>query len=189
MPPEFLNQDFHLVNVPYEKVTEEQLSAVWRLLTQECFNDLVATELEEDFTASPVSLVLCSLDMALVGCAGTFLREITYEGDKILLGGIGGVCTRADMRGRGVATSVCRIALEFLTAADCQVAFLATSPMARKIYEKLGFQALVQGFSWENVHGVIKFGNDGMVAPISSSEMAAKIWQAQSPFHVGLGYW
>jgi ribosomal protein S18 acetylase RimI-like enzyme len=189
MLPQFQDHDLHVMNVLIDDLIEQQRGAIQRLQTQDCFADVPGQAIEEDFFTTPVSRVVCYADAALVGCAGTRIREIVYEGNKLLLGGISGVCTRTDMRARGVATRVCRMAMEFLREAHCDVVFLSTSPMARKLYENLGFRALAQGFSWENLRGQIKIGENGMVAPICSPAVAAAIWNGQSRLHVGRGYW
>ena len=105
-----------------------------------------------------------------------------------MLGGISGVCTHGDWRGQGVATQVCTAAMHFLAEAKCDVVFLSTSPMARRLYEKLGFRP-VPRFSWENIHGQVKQGDNGMVAPICSLEIAERMWQGEHSLHVGRGYW
>jgi len=60
--------------------------------------------------------------------------------------------------------------------------------MARRLYGKLGFRP-VPLFAWENIHGVVKQGDNGMVAPIGSTEIAQAIWQSANVLHVGRGYW
>lgn len=124
----------------------------------------------------------------LIGCAGTRVRDIAYEGRIVRLVGISGVCTHRDYRGQGIATRVCQQAMPFLAEAKCDVVFLSTSLMARKLYENLGFRPLPQGFTWENIHGQVKHGHNGMLAPVCSPQIAQRIWNGSSVLHVGKGY-
>ncbi len=179
---------FQVLNLLIETVSEEQRTAVFQLQVQHCFGDVPGAEIEEDFFTEPISRVLCYHQQRLVGCAGTRVRSIEFAGRSLVLGGISGVCTHRDWRGQGVATQVCTTAMRFLAEARCDVVFLSTSPMAHRLYEKLGFRP-VPLFSWENIHGVVKQGDNGMVAPICSTEIAQAIWQSASVLHVGRGYW
>lgn len=179
---------FQVTNLPIDTVTAEQRAAVFQLQVQHCFGDVPGVEIEEDFFTEPVSRVLCYHEHNLVGCAGTRVRPIQFEGKPIMLGGISGVCTHRDWRDQGIATQVCTAAMLFLAEAKCDVVFLSTSPMARRLYEKLGFRPIPL-FSWENIHGQVKQGDNGMVAPICSLEIAEHIWQSEHSLHVGRGYW
>jgi predicted acetyltransferase len=176
------------VNIFIDDLTDQQKAEVFQLQLG-CFSDVPGREIEEDFFTTPLSRVLAYEKDRLVGCAGTRKRKISYEGQTISLGGISGVCTRSDRRGRGIATQVCTTAMQFLTELGCDVVFLSTSPMARRLYEKLGFQPLEQGFSWENIHGQVKVGTNGMLAPLRSPALAEAILRGRSVFHVGQGYW
>ncbi|MFN8493310.1 MAG: GNAT family N-acetyltransferase [Caldilineaceae bacterium] len=179
---------FQLTNLRIDALTEEQRTAVFQLTQQHCFGDVPSSEIEEDFFTESVSRVMCYQDAQLVSCAGTKVRPILFEGKPLLLGGIAGVCTHLTWRGQGVATQICTAAMDFLAEAKCDVVFLSTSPMARRLYEKLGFRP-VPRFSWENIHGQVKQGDNGMVAPICSPEVAERMWQGDHILHVGRGYW
>ena len=178
-----------VVNLPIAELTERQRSAVHQLQLDHCFGDVPGQEVEEDFFTEPVSRVLLYYNNELIGCAGTRIRQIEYEGLPLLLGGISGVCTRTEMRGRGVATTVIKAGMQFLKETKCDVVFLSTSEMAQSLYKKLEFRELAGGFSWENIHGQVKTGKYGLLAPICSSEVAEQIWEGNSTLHVGKGYW
>lgn len=183
-----MTQSAQLMILPAEDLTDEQRAAVL-ILKSGCFSDVSTQEIEEDFYVPPIARLLLYENVDLVSYAAMLVREIEYRGQKVMLGGIGGVCTREDMRGKGFSTHVCTDALDFLRQAGCDVVFLSASPMARRLYEKLGFQALPAGFSWENIHGQIKTGTDGMLAPLCSPELADEIISGDTILHVGKGYW
>ena len=179
---------FQITTIANNDMAAEQLEAIFEFLGQQCFADVSLQEVEENYFTDPMAYVLCYLSGELVGCASAYLRDIEHEGHMLRLGGISIVCTRRDMRGQGVATQVCTEIMQLLKDANCDVVFLATSEMARPVYEKMGFHPL-KVFSWENIHGQVKTGTNGMVAAVRSPAMAEAIWQNEHTFHVGKGYW
>lgn len=183
-----MTQSRQLTIIPIEDLSDEQRVEIHALQVR-CFSDVPAQEIDEDFYTSPLARVLLCENGDLVSCAGVRVREIEYRGRKVMLGGIGGVCTCEDMRRKGYSTRVCTAALDYLHQAGCDVVFLSTSEMGRTLYEKLGFQAMPAGFSWENIHGQVKTGTDGMLAPLCSPELADEIVHGDTILHVGKGYW
>src|SRR3569832_1094826 len=52
-----------------------------------------------------------------LGChVGIYFRTVTWNGQKVHIGGIGGVCTREDRRGRGYATMAIDAAVHTMRA-------------------------------------------------------------------------
>lgn len=179
---------FQITTITHNDLAEAQRAAIFGFLLQQCFSDVSPQEFEEDFFNEPMAYVLCYRSGELVGCASAHLRELEYAGQMLRLGGVGGVCTGRDMRGQGVATQICTEIMQLLKDANCDIAFLATSEIARPLYEKMGFRPL-KLFSWENIHGELKTGTDGMLAAVCSPALAEAIWQNEHVFHVGKGYW
>jgi predicted GNAT family N-acyltransferase len=182
------DKGFDFITIADSDLTMEQREAIFTFLIGQCFSEVSHQEIEEDYFPAPISHVLCHLNDELVSCASAYVREIEYNGQLLRLGGIGVVCTRPDLRGQGIATRICTDVLQLLTQARCDVVFLATTTMARQLYEKMGFRPLSL-FSWENSHGQIKTGTNGMVAAACSPLVAEAIWQDNRVFHVGRGYW
>ena len=52
----------------------------------------------------------------LVCHVGIYFRTVTWNGQKVHIGGIGGVCTREDRRGRGYATMAIDAAIHTMRA-------------------------------------------------------------------------
>jgi GNAT superfamily N-acetyltransferase len=94
----------------------------------------------DDFVAEAMAKVLAYHAGEAVGCVSVFRRRIRYEGKDVALGGFGGTCTRADMRGRGIGTRVCLAARDLLRQEGCDVAFLAVGAKSgtAAFYERLG---------------------------------------------------
>ncbi len=84
---------------------------------------------------------MIDLDGDVVCHVGITRRSGTWNGRKVLIGGIGGVATREDCRGRGYATLAINAAIQTLTeerAADFGMLFC--DPHNSAFYEKLGWQ-------------------------------------------------
>ena len=77
---------------------------------------------------------------------------ITVPKQHPILGGVGEVATRPELRGAGTATWLCRRAVEEFRAAGGQALFLGTtSPAARRIYHRLGWRKLAGADMMANV--------------------------------------
>lgn len=162
-----------------------------RWLQEQCFGHIGKNEIEEDFYSPNVAWVMAHQDDELVGYGGIHKTEVVYEERKINLGGFG-VCTREDMRRRGVATRMCTAAMELLELEECDIAFLSidlSQEGVAKLYENLGFIHLPKMFSWKNVHGDTKQDTGGMIAPVGSQELFEHVLKGTDVFHVGDGYW
>lgn len=79
----------------------------------------------------------------IVSCTGAFLKsELPFRYFRQPLQGfIGDVYTYPSYRGRGLASQLARIAMDWLTCHGAPMIRLLASDMGRPIYEKLGFQA------------------------------------------------
>ncbi|MGD9839244.1 MAG: GNAT family N-acetyltransferase [Afipia sp.] len=86
--------------------------------------------------------VMIELDGDVVCHAGIYRRTGTWNGRKVIIGGIGGVATRKDCRKRGYAGLAISAALHTLTeerATDFGMLFC--EPHNSAFYEKLGWQS------------------------------------------------
>ena len=176
------------------EVTQTQRDEMHQLQVA-CFSDVPYDEIMEDFVAAPIARVLSYHDAVMVGCVSVYKRTIIYAGQPVVMGGFGGTCTRTDMRGRGVGTAVCRVAMDALHAKGCAVAMLAVGAGkgTERFYEPFGFRLLGRPFVFVNVHGEHKTpDNDmAMLAPVASSDVFAAIMAGTEPLDIGPepGYW
>ncbi len=161
-------------------------------LQRECFRDVPAAEVEEDFCRPPVASVLASSREVLVACAEVFQREIVYKERMMTIGGFS-PCTREDWRGRGIATAVCRRAMDYLKEQGGALLFLSvdTKYDAHPLYERLGFKKLQRPFIYANVRGELKESDGGMVAPLCAPELFEYVWRGNVPLSLApeAGYW
>ncbi|MGY3355587.1 putative acetyltransferase [Bradyrhizobium sp. GM0.4] len=72
----------------------------------------------------------------LVCHVGIYFRTVTWNGQKVHIGGIGGVCTREDRRGRGYATMAIDAAVHTMRANEAvRFALLFCEPHNVAFYE------------------------------------------------------
>lgn len=181
-----------IIVVDEDKVTSEQAKEMLRLQIA-CFSGQVtAEEIEEDFNRPPVVRVLAYHQGDLIACAEVFKREVEYDGQKITLGGFS-PCTREDWRGQGIATRVCRAAMDYLQRQGCDIAFLSvdTERETHPLYEGLGFRMLPRPFIYANIRGELKESDGGMIAPLRSPALFKCVLHGDAHFALTpeVGYW
>lgn len=185
-----------------ELVYQDDLTAVHRQdvrdLQDLCFPDDPEDEIQENmeyFVARSIAKVLAYSAGELLGCVSVFRREIQHEGREIILGGFGGTCTREDVRGRGIGTTVCQVAMDCLRREGCAVATLAVDPESGtdRFYERFGFALLGKPFIFVTARGERKIPERdvAMLAPVLSRELFEHIMRSRSPLDIGpeKGYW
>jgi aminoglycoside 2'-N-acetyltransferase I len=104
---------------------------------------VVATLPWADITFAHADLrVLVQDDAGDVIChVGLFRRVITWNGQKMHVGGIGGVLTRADLRNRGLATIALNAAIQTFRDEDSvNFAILFCEPYRAPFYMARGFR-------------------------------------------------
>jgi GNAT superfamily N-acetyltransferase len=97
----------------------------------------------------------------LVSYTGIVLRHGTVDGDDVVIGGIGGVATHPDHRGRGYAPLGMSRALDFLLARKADFALLVCRDELVDYYTALGWR-LFAGTVLNTQHGepeVFTFNN------------------------------
>ncbi len=120
-----------------------------------------------------VGYVIAFDERIVVGIIIVFKREIQLHGEKLILGGIGGVCTKKEYRRRGIGTEMIKVAKKSLEDSACEVAFLRTDtqdPRMIKLYGTIGFVILGKPDTYRGKSGKQYTDKDGMIAPILSRE-------------------
>lgn len=79
-------------------------------------------------------------DGQLVSYTGLVIREVVADGSRVLGGGIGGVATHPDQRGRGYAPLGMGRALDFMRTRGTQFALLVCRDVLVTYYESLGWR-------------------------------------------------
>lgn len=160
-------------------------------LNGECFSDVPAQEIAENFIAEPFASLFAMIGNQVISRVALFKREVIFEGQKIMLGGIGGICVTTTHRHHGVASSMLKRALATLKTEACDVACLNVDLEKKvyRVYEKLGFKMMNREISFENVRGEIVQGAGTMFIPINAPDKYEFIMNSSSTFHCGRGHW
>ena len=118
----------------------------------------------------------------IVAAVNLLEREIEYEGTKIRLGGIGGVCVHRDYRRQSRASQLLRVSLDQLKQRGVDLVFLCTSEATEGVYEKMGFTKLGRKYVAWGESGKRYEGEGGMIAPIGANKVVAKVRRGKQPF-------
>jgi aminoglycoside 2'-N-acetyltransferase I len=90
--------------------------------------------------------------------AGIFFRTVTWNGQKVHIGGIGGVATRAEHRRRGYASIALNAAVQTMRDHDAaQFALLFCEPHNFEFYQSRGWQSFAGVVYAEQPEGRIRF--------------------------------
>lgn len=160
-------------------------------LNKECFGDVPDKDVQEDFIAEPFAYLFAMIGQQAISRVALFKREVLFAGQKIILGGIGGVCVTTLHRHHGVASSMLKRAILVLKEEKCDVACLNVD-LEKKVYpvyEKLGFKMMEREISFENIRGKIIHELGTMFIPLCSQEKYDLIMNGSETFHYGRGYW
>jgi aminoglycoside 2'-N-acetyltransferase I len=103
--------------------------------------------------------VLIETDDGVLAChTGIFFRTATWNGQKVHIGGIGGVATRADCRRRGYASIALEAAVHTMRDHDAaQFALLFCDPHISEFYQSRGWHAFTGAVYAEQPEGRIRF--------------------------------
>ncbi len=182
--------NFAIELVRVGELTPDQQTGL-EALNHECFGDVPAQEIAENFIAEPLAYLFAMIGTEMISRVALFKREVVFAGQNIMVGGIGGVCVTTAHRHHGVASSMLKRALLILREEKCDVACLNVD-LEKKIYpiyQKLGFTLIQRDISFENVRGEIICEPGTMFIPLCSQEKYDLIMNNSETFHYGRGYW
>ena len=109
--------------------------------------------------ADPDLRVLIDAPDGELAChAGIFFRSATWNGQKVHIGGIGGVATRADCRRRGYASIALEAAIHTMRDHDAaQFALLFCEPHMSEFYQSRSWHPFTGAVYAEQPEGHIRF--------------------------------
>lgn len=181
--------------IPINDLTTEQLSQ-FRLLSSICFPESKDPKEKANhndrffYRKDRVGAAVALSQDQIIAKVYAIKRIIKYKSKNIVLGGIGGVCTNTNMRRKGIATALLKIAMQKLEDESCDIAFLCTdTKKLGKLYKPFGFQKLETKYTYLGKSGKRYYEWDGMIAPIKSSEIFKEILQDKNDFDIGVGNW
>lgn len=160
-------------------------------LNAECFGDVPTVEISDNFIAEPFGYLFAMIGKEMISRVALFKREVVFDGQKISVGGIGGVCVRTNYRHHGIASSMVKRAVLTLTQQGCDVACLNVDleKNVYHLYEKLGFALMSRNISFENIRGEIISEPGTMFIALNSPEKYQLVMNSSATFHYGRGYW
>lgn len=175
-------ETFENLSPQLERQTDDLRFVAFRkdLLTEE-----QKAESNEKFTFKEdiFKYVIAFLGEKPVGYIRLFRRNINLKGRKVVLGGIGGVCTDPQEQRKGIATKMLQVAVKKLKKANCDIAYLCTNiPKLENLYGQVGFVPLSRPYTFVGKSGKKHIDDDGMIAPINSQKTFQEILEDTDPF-------
>lgn len=138
-------------------------------------------EMQRDrWSSLPFGYVLGYVGSELIGTVNLIKRDIIFNGKKIILGGIGGVCVHKSHRKKGYSKALLKIAMSELKKEKCDIAFLDTE--LNNFYEKFGFCKLPSKYVAIGKSGKQYFDDSGMIAPVSSKSVFNFVFKSNLVF-------
>ena len=132
--------------------------------------EIMATVIWRDVTwAHANKRVFVRLGSEPVCHAGLYLREAKDGERDVFIGGVGGVMTRPDARGKGCAGGAMMAAAKVMQEEGCDFGLLFCEPHNVGFYERLGWQIVRGAVFCEQPEGHIRFDMmHAMSLPVSS---------------------
>jgi GNAT superfamily N-acetyltransferase len=133
--------------------------------------------------AAPQWSVFCRGDGGQVlSHAGALVRDGTAGGRPVRIGGIGGVKTHPQARGRGLASAAVRRALELFREQGADFALLVCEPTLVPFYERLGWVPHAGGLLVHQHGEAVEFAfNLPMVFPLRNSVAPGGVIDLKGP--------
>lgn len=151
--------------------------------------ELLAEE-EERFFSQPEAWILAFERDQIIGCTLLHKRKVKFDGQDVILGGVGRVCARKDRRNQGIATMMLKEAVKILKKWKCDIAYLcADIEKTGSLYAQAGFVPLNKPYTYYGRSGKLHEENNGMIARINSSSTFEKVLNSKQKLHLGLGNW
>jgi GNAT superfamily N-acetyltransferase len=133
--------------------------------------------------ASPQWSVISRCDDGqILSHAGALLRDGFAGGQPVRIGGVGGVKTHPEARGRGLASGVVRRAVELFREQGADFALLVCEPAQVPFYERLGWATHAGGLLVRQRGEAVPFTfNLPMVYPLLDATSPAGVIDLMGP--------
>lgn len=144
-------------------------------------------DIANQFFAIPTFAVIALEHEKIIGLLFVFVRDIFFEKKKYSLGGVGGVVVDKNSRGKGVATSILKLAINEMTKRKVDVSMLCTDlDRLGKLYEGVGFVRLGRNYYFVGKKGETEVETGGMIRGICSKQAFETILNSKSDLNVGV---
>ena len=115
--------------------------------------------------------VLAKHEEKLVGSLEVFERSISVGGESLTVGGIGGVLTNPEWRGRGVARAMLKRSEEFLKdELGVDFGLLICGEKVAPVYAKCGWFPVAGPTTFQQPHGAVVYRQLTMILPCNGRQ-------------------
>lgn len=157
-----------------------------------CFDEDLSEDRENIYFSTPLAHIVLKKEQEIVSYLRIFKRIVNWGRRDILIGGIGSVSTRQDLRGQGLATVLLVEAMSILKSEKVDFVLLQTEvPIGGRLYSRVGFEPFDKNYSFFDSQGKLHRANasDVMVAPLMNRDLIAEIRDSDKILHIGYGDW
>jgi predicted GNAT family N-acyltransferase len=180
------------ISIILDDQLSEQQRAHFFAFEEKCFGKDLKKHRKLLYFSQPFAHIVLKNDKELISYLRIFIRQVTWQDKKFLLGGIGSVATDQGHRGKGVATTLLKKAMEILGKEKVDFALLQTYiPKGGKLYSRVGFYPVNKGYTFLDANDELHIvkAKDVMVAPVGKSKVLGEILASKEPLHIGKGDW
>ncbi len=157
-----------------------------------CFGEEAVDKVAQYYFAPTFKHILLFNEDKLASYLRIVLREAEWNGNRILIGGIGSVETDPKYQGKGLAGIILEEAMRILREENVDFGVLQTNiSMGAKLYGKVGFipaNIPYEVLDINNNRRTVK-AKDVMIAPINSPEVVTEIMNSDKVLFIGKGDW
>lgn len=140
--------------------------------------------------STPAECIMAFTDGQLIGVQKIYTRKISFGGEEIFVGGLGGLCVDKKYRGQGVASQLLFEAKNELGKLGCDIGLLFTdvgNPRYTKLYGQFGYVVLDREYSFIDKLGKMQKYKAAMISPIKSLEKFNLLINSNEIPHIGAG--
>ena len=157
-----------IIENPDRKISQSILYFQFRFMG---FSEKDLITQDDQYGSLPFAFVVAQKNNKIIGVINLLKREVDFQGAKIKLGGIGGVCVHQDYRRQKIASKMLDKGMAYLKNQGLDVVILCTdTSKLGKLYSSVGFRLLKKEYVATGASGHKYLGKGGMVAPLNSEE-------------------
>lgn len=151
--------------------------------------EFLAKEKDKYFSI-PKTWILAFEEDQIIGSIKLHKRKVRFNNKEVILGGLGGVCTRKDKRSLGIASMMVQKGMNILKEWECEVAYLcANIKESGSLYPRAGFVPLKKPYTYYGQSGKLYEETNGFIAPVKSMNLFIEILNSEQKLHLGSGNW
>ncbi|MCA9383000.1 GNAT family N-acetyltransferase [Candidatus Dojkabacteria bacterium] len=164
----------------------KSLLVSFKIDNDDCLSDLDPIDIEDRYYDKCFAIVAAIIDEQMVGRIKLYQRELKYNDQSLIMGGIGGVRVKPEFRRKGIAGEMMHRAMQELEAVGCDFVFLsAAQEIMGDFYKRFGFSPLQEKYKLKGKSGKLYLEDGGMIASISNESVVEDILNSKDSFYIG----